>query len=205
MAETTETKGGAGSGGAASPSGAPWTFESLAAVDRKKLEEVLLAGTPPNYDELEGYIYCGWNHEWVSIISGRKFKKGFRRKDGQPLGYNEIVHQDDRGFEGEWKVKLTDGRPRQLGYFRVARIADEPPERLFRNYQHAGHINYNLSMNRGLNFPFRVIRDITVLPNPGDPSLMLCKAYFQLGFKWLNLFYCYFLLGHREPIEYEPW
>lgn len=205
MDETTQTEGGEGPGMFTGAETRRWTFETLAQTDRKTLESVLLTGTAPDYPELEGYIYCGWNHEWVAIISGRKFKKGFRRKDDQTLGYNEIVHQDGRGYEGEWEVKLEDGRPRQLGYFRVATIADEPPQRLYRPYQHAGTINYNLSMNRGLNLPFRVIRDIVVLPNPGDHGLLLCKAYFQLGFSWLNIFYCYFLLGHRQKIEYEPW
>jgi hypothetical protein len=32
---------------------------------------------------------------------------------------------------------------------------------------------------------------------------MLCKAYFQVSF--LHVFYCYFLLGHRQEIEHEPW
>ena len=50
-----------------------------------------------------------------------------------------------------------------------------------------------------------MIRDFVVLPNPGDHGLMLCKAYLQFGFKWANVFYCYFLLGHREEIEFEPW
>lgn len=205
MTETTDTQANARAEAATQARSGEWTFATLAQASRGELEQVLLSGTPPDYDQLEGYIYCGWNHEWVSIISGRKFKKGFRRRDGETLGYNEIVHQDGQGHEGEWRVKLKDGRPRQLGYFRCSRVADEPPQRLYRPYQHAGHFNYNLPLNKGIYFPFRVIRDFVVLPNPGDHSLMLCKAYFQLGFRWLNIFYCYFLLGHRQPIEHEPW
>jgi len=205
MAETTPADGTEGPGTAAGSGAEPWTFASLAAASRDTLEQVLLDSTAPDYSKLEGYIYCGWNHEWVAIISGRKFKKGFRRKDGQTLGYNEIVHQDNAGYEGEWRVRMKDGRPRQLGYFRCSLIADEPPQPLFRPYQHTGHFDYSVPMNRGIHLPFRVIRDFVVLPNAGDHSLMLCKAYFQLGFRRLNIFYCYFLLGHREPIEHEPW
>ena len=84
-------------------------------------------------------------------------------------------------------------------------MADEPPEKLYRPYRHAGHFNYNVPLNKWRNLPFRVIRDFVVLPNPGDHGLMLCKAYLQFGFKWANVFYCYFLLGHREEIEFEPW
>ena len=33
----------------------------------------------------------------------------------------------------------------------------------------------------------------------------LQAAYFTLGPAWLRIFYCYFLLGHRQKIEFEPW
>ena len=181
----------------------PWTFESLAAADRDKLEEVVREAAPPDYDQLEGQIYCGWNHEWVGRLSGEKFKKGFRRKDGRTLGYNEICRQDRQGYRGEWEVKLRNGRPVQVGYFRVGLIENEPQQRLYAPYRQAGHFNYNVDLNTWRNLPFRVIRDMVVLPNPGDHELMLCKAYFQVGA--LHVFYCYFLLGHRQPIEHEPW
>lgn len=182
-----------------------WTFDSLARADRKALEEVLLTGAAPDLEELNGWIYCGWNHEWVGRLSGEKFKKGFRKKDGRNMGYNELVRQDGQGHDGEWKVRMKDGRPRQLGYFRVALVEDEPAEPLNRPYRHTGHFNYDVPINTGLNLPFRVIRDYVVLPNPGDHSLMLCKAFFQFGFEWANIFYCYFLLGHRQEIRFEPW
>lgn len=182
-----------------------WTYESLAATDRTTLENLLRTGTPPDPDELEGYIYCGWNHEWLpQRLSGEKFKKAFRKKDGKPFGYNEIVRQDHKGPGGEWEVKLRDGRPRQVGFFRVGYVADEPPTKLNRRYPHTGFLNYAVALNTGLNRPFRVIRDFSVLANPGDPGLVLCKAYFQLLHPRLNLFYCYFLLGKRQPIEFEP-
>lgn len=183
-----------------------WTYETLAAQDRRVLEQVLLDGTPPDPEQLNGYIYCGWNHEWVGNLSGRKFKKGFWKKDGQNYGYNEIVRQDGQQPVGEWNVKLLNGRPIQLGYFRSTLAANEPPQPLYKPYQHLGHFNYNLAdMNTGFNIFFRVIRDFVVLPNEGDHSLMLCKAYLQFFFPWANIFYCYFLLGHHQKIEHLPW
>lgn len=188
------------------PTQTKWTFDSLAEADKSTLEDILLSGTPPEFEHMEGYIYAGWTHEWVGRLSGEKFKKGFRRRpDGQPYGYNEIVRQDRQGHRGEWNVRMRKGRPIQLGYFRVSNIADEPPQPLYAPYAHAGHLNYNVPINTGISFPFRVIRDFSVLTNPGDHELILCKAYFQLGFKWANIFYCYFLLGHRQEIEFEPW
>lgn len=178
-----------------------WTFETLAAADRKTLEEVLLAGTPPDFEQLEGHIYCGWNHERVARLTGEKFKKGFRRRDGRQLGYNEIVRQDGEGYRGEWQLKLENGQPVRVGYFRVGPVEDEPPQRLYRPYVHAGLFNYNVDLNKWRNFPLRVIRDVVVLPNPGDNSLVLGKAYLRLAF--LHIFYSYFVLGHRREIEHE--
>ena len=182
-----------------------WTFETLAEADRSKLEQVLREGTPPDPEQLNGWIYCGWNHEWVGKLSGEKFKKGFRKKDGKNFGYNEIVRQDNQKYRGKWEVKLKDSRPRQVGYFRVALVRDEPPQKLSEPYRPLGYFNYDVAMNTGLNLPFRVIRDFVVLPNQGDHSLMLCKAYFQVIVPSANIFYCYFLLGHRQQIEHEPW
>jgi len=66
-----------------------WTYETLAQADGSTLEHILRNGSPPNLDELDGYIYCGWNHEWIGKLSGEKFKKGFLKKDGKLFGYNE--------------------------------------------------------------------------------------------------------------------
>lgn len=183
---------------------ATWNYESLAQADRATLEEVMLTGTAPDIEQLNGYIYAGWNHEWVGRLSGEKFKKGFWKRDGQNFGFNEIVIQDGQSYRGDWNVRMKNGRPIQLGYFRVSYVKDEPERRLNQPYRHLGHFNYNVPLNTGVNVFFRVIRDFVVLPNPGDHSLMLCKAYLQ-AFPGLHFFYCYFLLGHRQKIEYLPW
>jgi hypothetical protein len=171
---------------------AGWSFESLGQADRTTLETVLRTGAAPDLEQLEGYSYCGWNHEWISKLSGQKFKKGFRARDGQRFGYNELVHQDGKGPAGAWEVKMRDGRPRQVGYFAVSLLQN----------QGRAHFDYNVSINTWLNLPFRVIRDYVVLPNPGDHDLLLGKAYLKLG---PSIFYSYFLLGHREKIAFEPW
>lgn len=182
-----------------------WTFETLAEADRRTLEKVLLEGTAPDPEQLNGWVYCGWNHEPVAKLSGEKLRKGFRRKDGLDMGYNELVRQDKQGYHGKWEVKTKDGRPRQLGYFRLSRVQDEPPQKLYAPYRHLGLLNYDLPMNGGVNRPFRVIRDFLALVNPGDHTLMLGKAYLHLGRPSLTVFYSYFLLGHRQQVEHEPW
>jgi hypothetical protein len=169
---------------------APWTFETLAEADRQSLEEVMLSGSPPDFEQLEGYSYRGWNQQRIARVSGEKFKKAFRSKDGRRLGYNEVVRQDGKRWRGEWEVKTKDGRPIQIGYFEVSPANNSV---LF---------DYNVELNTGRNFPLRVIRDFAVLPNPGDHDVLLGKAYLQLG---LRVFYSYFVLGHRQQIAHEPW
>lgn len=182
----------------------PWTFETLAAVDRAELNEVLRTGTAPDPEQLNGYSYCGWNHDFLGKLTGEKFKKGFHEKDGRNFGYNELVHQDKDDYRGEWKVKLKHGRPRQLGYFRVSLVKDEPSQKLHRPHLHLGLFDYNVAANTGASYPLRAIRDFVALPNPGDHSLILGKAYLQLGGSALNVFYSYFVLGHRRQIEHAP-
>jgi hypothetical protein len=180
----------------------PWTFETLAAADRDKLEEVLRAGTAPQFDQLEGYTYRGWNHERRSRLTGEKFKKVFHKRDGRAFGYNQKVHQDGQGYSGEWRLKLKDGRPIQIGYYRVGLTRDEAPKGPYREYDHTGLLNYNLDLNTGFHLALRVIRDFVVMPSPGDHELILGKAYLQLGLPSLSIFYSYFVLGHREPTEH---
>ena len=54
-----------------------YTYETLAQCTKEELENILLTGKPPDLEQLNGYIYCGWNHEWIGNLSGKKFKKGF--------------------------------------------------------------------------------------------------------------------------------
>ena len=44
-----------------------WTYETLAQADRATLENILRTGTPPDIEQLNGYIYCGCNHEAFEI------------------------------------------------------------------------------------------------------------------------------------------
>jgi hypothetical protein len=182
----------------------PWTYETLAQADKDTFEHILRTGPAPDLEELEGWIYCGWNHEWVGKLSGEKFKKGFRKLNGQRYGFNELCEQDNQSFRGEWKVRLLSGRPIQLGYFRVSMVKDEQPEPYYEPYPQLATFNYNVDIDKGLNAPFRLIRDVVVLPNPGDHSLMLCKAHIQVLDPGPWFFFCYFLLGHRLPIDFEP-
>ena len=184
----------------------PWTFETLAAADRGKLEEVLEGGTPPEFDQLEGYIYCGWNHEWVGRLSGEKFKKGFRRRDGHAFGYNEVCHQDRQGYRGEWKVKLQATGARSSWATSACRTSATSR----RSRSIAATRTPATSTTTSTSTPASSSRCASSATSSccrtrATTACMLAKAYFQFGFDWLNVFYCYFLLGHRQAIEHEPW
>jgi len=183
-----------------------WTYDSLAQASSAELESILLTGKPPDLEQLNGFIYYGWNHEWIGNLSGKKFKKGFMKKDGGNFGYNEIVIQDKTGYAGEWNQHInSDGKPTQLGYFRTSYVRNEPPVRLNERYLNLGYFDYDIPhMHKWYLSFFKVIRDFVVLPNEGDNTLLLCKAYLRV-FPFLNIFYCYFQLGRREPIKYLPW
>ena len=183
-----------------------WTYDTLAQAKPAELEHILRTGTAPDLEELNGYIYCGWNHEWIGNLSGKKFKKGFMKKDGKNFGYNEVVIQDSNGYKGAWNQKLeSNGKPPQLGYFRTSLVKDEPPAKLNSRYINLGYFDYDVQHFDTWYFSFfKVIRDFVVLPNEGDNSLLLCKAYLRV-FPFLNIFYCFFQLGNREKIQYLPW
>jgi len=184
---------------------AGWTFDALARAGPATLEAVLRGGAAPDPAGLDGHVYRGWNHAWITTLSGRKFRKGFRRRAGQAFGYNELVRRDGRGPEGEWEPKLRRGRPRQLGYYRVSAVADEPPGRLADRYGRLALLDYGVGLNAGLTLPLRAIRDYVARANPGDDGLLVGKAYLRLGRRSPSVFATYFVLGHRRPIEHEPW
>ncbi|MDO6433666.1 hypothetical protein Q4E93_23850 [Flavitalea sp. BT771] len=181
-----------------------WTYETLAQADKATLENILRTGTPPDLEELNGYIYCGWNHEWIGRLSGIKFKKGFYKKDGLNYGFNETVVQDHQGFLGQWESGLHKVRPNQLGYFKTAYARDQPVTKLSTPYLHLATFDYTVPFHKWYLIFFSVIKDFVVCPNEGDNSLMLCKAYLHFSDSF-NVFYCYFILGHRYKIRYLPW
>ncbi len=178
---------------------ARWTFKKLAAANKPTLEKLMCESSSPNIEKLNGLVYCGWNHDAIGKLTGKKFKKGFCRKEGVCYGYNETVAQDENGYYGEWKMKGRHTKPFHMGYFRVSYAKDEESE----YYSQSVLFNYNVPDNKWHLSFFRLIRDFIVLPNPGDHSLMLGKAYLQL---WSNtrIACCYFILGYPENSQIIP-
>jgi hypothetical protein len=180
-----------------------WTFETLARADKDTLELIMRKGTAPEIEKLNGLIYCGWNCGSIGKLTGEKFKKGFCQKDGINYGFNETVVQDKQGYSGSWKMKPSQVRPFQMGYFRVSYVKEESISQSYNFYEHLALFNYKVPINKWHMSFFKVIRDFIVLPNENDHGLLLGKAYLQLWGK-TRIACCYFLLGHPEKIQFIP-
>jgi len=176
-----------------------WTFELLAQADRKTLENVLLAAHAPDTAQLNGYVYDGYNHDRLGQLAAQKFRKAFYQQEQALYGFNQMVIQDGQHYKGEWRVRMKHGTPALQGFYRVTFVKDEPLRALSAPYKHLAYFNYNIDLNPRWNVPLRSIRDYVGLPNAGDHSLLLGKAYAQV-MPWLTLFASYFVLGHQQTL-----
>jgi hypothetical protein len=177
-----------------------WTFETLAQADRKTLEAVLVAATAPDPAQLAGSVYDGYNHEPLAQLVAQKFRKAFYQKDHLLHGYNQMIMQDGQHYAGEWRVRMKQGRPAVQGFYRVTFVKNELAREVLAPYMHLAYFNYNIDLNPRWNVPVRSIRDYVGLPNAGDHSLLLGKAYLRIA-PWLTLFAGYFVLGHPQALD----
>jgi hypothetical protein len=143
------------------------TWEELAKADRGTLNDIMRAGTTPDPAELVGHTYRGLNIGLVPRLTVEKFKKVFSRDEGGPGGHNLVIHQDRERPGGEWRVKLKDGDPERIGWFRVSPTG-----------RNNVHFDYNVKRNTGVQFVVRGLHDFVVLPNANDHRLLLGKAYY---------------------------
>jgi hypothetical protein len=177
-----------------------WTFELLAQADRKTLEDVLLAAPAPDPAQLNGRVYDGYNHEWLPQLFAGKFRKAFYQQEHTLYGFNQVVLQDRQHYRGEWRTQMKDGKPALQGFYRVTFAKDEPLQKHFAPYRRLAYFNYNIDLNPRWNIPMRSIRDYVGLPNAGDHSLLLGKAYVQLA-PQLTIFASYFILGRPLMLD----
>ena len=177
-----------------------WTYELLALADRKTLEGVLLAATAPDPVQLNGYVYDGYNHDGLAHLAREKFRKAFYQQEHTLYGFNQVVLQDGQHERGEWCVRMNHGKPALEGFYRVTFAKDEPAQKRSAAYGHLAYFNYDIDLNLRWNVIMRSIRDYVGLPNAGDHSLLLGKAYLQLT-PWLTIFASYFVLGHPQTVD----
>ena len=174
-----------------------WTFELLAQADRKTLEDVLLAAHAPDPAQLAGRVYDG--SRLARPVRG-KFRKVFYQQEQALYGFNQGVLQDGQYYRGEWRTQMKEGKPTQFGFYRVTFAKDESAQKRSARYRHLAYFDYNIDLNPRWNVAMRSIRDYVGLPNAGDHSLLLGKAYLQVT-PWLTLFAGYFVLGHPQTVD----
>jgi hypothetical protein len=168
----------------------PFPTVSALALERAShadLERVFVRGATPVLDDLVGWEFRGINHPaWARLAGIKKFVKGFYRKADAPdrrdagaldrvMGYNCPVAQNV--LDGRWHTLPSDTAPKRFGFYEVAPV--DPTSR-DNAYLHAVLLDYGKGGNK-LWDPTRGIRDYLVQVEPGNPDLLLGKAYYALG------------------------
>lgn len=163
-----------------------WTFDSLRSASNRELEQVMRGGAAPALASLAGWEFRGFNTSPVAeLIRSRKFKKGFEEVPGDPrrlMGYNVTVHQNGR--HGPWLPVLRRGEPQRGFPFAVLACpaGDRYPDGLLLDYALPGKLPRD---------PSYLLRDYMVQVSPGNPDLLLGKAYGAVG--PLLIFVSYFV------------
>lgn len=166
---------------------------ALAGRPAAELERVMLRGAPPPLDDLAGWEFRGTNTPaWARVAGIQKFVKGFvRRPDGSVRGYNVVVAQD--GLDAPWRCLPDDAAPKRHGFYAVVPVDAAARDNA---YLHATLLDYGRGGNRRWD-PTAGLRDYLVQVDPGDPDLLLGKAYYALG--GLRVAASYFVLERWRP------
>ena len=155
------------------------SYETLAGSDDEALEQVIAQGGMPDFDELEGWEFRGYNVNPASeLIRARKFKKGFYADPADPAvmrGYNVKVEQN--GLLNPWVDQLQHGSPVRHALYAVYPVRANEKDNL---YPQALMLNYGMGQNPPLD-PSRVLRDYLVQVSPDNTDLYLGKAYAAIG------------------------
>ncbi len=168
-----------------------YTYEQLARLSDSKLNEIFRQSKTPDFENLAGYEFRGWNTPaFASLLGIRKFKKGFYHKDGKPFGYNIPVRQN--GLNGQWICKPSDDNPGRFGFYSVNKPGTIP---ISEKEPHALVLDYSAGDNKLFEGSF--LRDYLVQPHPDNPEIYLGKAYTALGSKLIMPSF-FVLERHRE-------
>lgn len=173
-----------------------WTFETLCQADKPTLERVLRGTTALEPSQLaRGRAYEGRNLHLPGRLVGAKFVKYFYEEDERYLGRN---HQVRGGGPAEvWTEAVSaDGGPVVQGTFTVQLVELLPFRALHRPYKRLLLLDYNRKQNAGIYALLRLLGDFIGLPNPGDETLILGKAYVPLRGPF-NFTMTYFVLRER--------
>jgi hypothetical protein len=170
-------------------------FAELAQAKASALEAALRAGRAPRESDLAGFEWRGYNTApFTALLGIRKFIKGFFMGPRGLEGYNIPARQNP--FAEPWKHKPDAEAPTRFGFYLAAHCAANAA------YPEALLLDYGASPRNARWRPERVIRDYLVQPFPGDPNVLLGKAYIAVG-PW-RLSSNYFVLERLRPTTWKP-
>lgn len=179
-----------------------WSFEAVVNATDRARDVMFLSGTRPNFEDLVGWEFQGFNpYAHMKLLGIQRFVKGFFQKAGEAppeqveriYGYNLFCAP--KAPEGEWRALPNEDTPQRHGFYDV--YAEGPGSK----FAHSLMLNYGVPENHNLN-PERVIRDYLVQVNPNDPTLLLGKAFLQLG--PVRVPSNFFLLRRYRRHHYRP-
>ncbi|HUJ61319.1 MAG TPA: hypothetical protein VLX92_22600 [Kofleriaceae bacterium] len=143
----------------------------------RELDRVFLRGRELELDQLVGWEFRGINTRLFRsrglprVFGIKKFVKGFYRDEhGRALGYNRAVRNN--ALDGRFTIG-----DRRFGFFTVDPV---DPTARDNAYLHAILLDYSKGDNPRRD-PSRGLRDYLVQVEPGNPDLLLGKAYFAVG------------------------
>ena len=178
------------------------TYYDLAVMTPDQLQKVFEGGARPEYKELLGWEFRGWNPpRFARVLGFQKFKKGFfvdngQTADGPVSGYNVFVHQN--WLDDPHIVKRKNDQPTYHGFYVASAVDSNATDN---KYPHALLLNYGIGTNAAYN-PERVIRDYLVRVDPDNPDLFLGKAFIALG--PARVFSNFFVLDRYNKSEFDP-
>ena len=173
--------------------GKAYSFEDLCGLGADLHDELFHRGVMPEFENLAGWQFKGWNSSLVSAAMGiRRFIKGFWDKGGDwedcdsIWGYNLWVRQAGRPSDNwiasnSWFPSLPTetppANPVRHGIYKVLPAKNSPGDHKF---PHALLLDYGQG-NNPLTHMGRNLRDYMIQVYEDDPTLLLGKAYAAVG------------------------
>ena len=161
-------------------------LEDLARLPASQLEQIMRYGERPDFAALDGWIFKGANVRPPGKWMFPKFSKGFftetRGGKRTTMGYNVPCKRGS--LDTPWELLPDPTHMKPFGFYQVRPV--ELGERIG-YYPNSLLLDYGKGEN-GLD-PSRQLRDYLVQVEPNNKDLYLGRAYYSLGFVWLDAGY----------------
>lgn len=167
-------------------------LEDISSLSHSEVTRLFESGSTPDPGALVDWEYRGYNLASITRLLGfQKFRKGFYRHGEEVWGYNIAVQQSG---SASWRCRSPHDAPDRFGFYRVRAVAGSDS---VAKVSPSLLLDYGEGKN-GL-FESRLLRDYLRAVEPGEPDLLLGKAYLALF--GAQLFQGFFILerDRRAP------